>query len=307
MGKPSKHVVHTKVYREEAKAYRGYLLVLGYTYKTVQSRYLSLQEFFYFIESKGVYRVVDITPKEIASFYQYLQSRKSYKGGDRLTLKRVRAIMRGVQQFLGYLLQEGKITSSPASHLKFTGAKRQVARRIFSQQEIKELYQAVENGQEQTLLHVGYGCGLRVSEISALNKEDIRTNENLVIVVKGKFSKRRVVPINDSVNSDLQTFIEATKDTGSALFYNRKGTRMQGWTINKVLKKIIKRTKFGSKLPAEALCKIGIHTLRHSIATHLLENGMPAERVQTFLGHAHLQSTQVYTHISQRQISALQR
>ena len=82
---------------------------------------------------------------------------------------------------------------------------------------------------------------------------------------------------------------------------------MQPWTINKLLKRIIVRTDFGKSLTREELNRIGVHTLRHSIATHLLENGMRLEQVQTFLGHAHIESTEIYTHISQKQLKGLQR
>lgn len=89
------------------------------------------------------------------------------------------------------------------------------------------------------------------------------------------------------------------------MFLNSKGTRMQTGTLNKQLKKIIKRTDFGKGFTQEELNKIGMHTLRHSIATHLLENGMPLEQVQIFLGHSHIESTEIYTHINQNQLNEL--
>ena len=82
---------------------------------------------------------------------------------------------------------------------------------------------------------------------------------------------------------------------------------MQEWTFNKILKELISKTKFGQRFSTEELNKIGIHSLRHSIATHLLENGMKIEQVQTFLGHSHIESTEIYTHINQNQINEIQR
>ena len=80
---------------------------------------------------------------------------------------------------------------------------------------------------------------------------------------------------------------------------------MQTGTLNKQLKKIIKRTDFGKAFTQAELTKIGMHTLRHSIATHLLENGMALEQVQLFLGHSHIESTEIYTHINQNQLNEL--
>ena len=80
---------------------------------------------------------------------------------------------------------------------------------------------------------------------------------------------------------------------------------MQEWTFNKILKELINKTSFGQSFSIEEMHKIGIHSLRHSIATHLLENGMKLEQVQIFLGHSHMESTEIYTHINQNQLNEL--
>lgn len=112
---------------------------------------------------------------------------------------------------------------------------------------------------------------MRANEVSQLNKEDLRLTENLVIVQKGKNSKRRLVLINDTISNELQEFIFSIEPKQKELFINSKGNRMQHWTLNKLLKKIILRTDFGKEFTTEELNKIGIHSLRYSIATHLLE------------------------------------
>lgn len=213
--------------------------------------------------------------------------------------------MRNLQQYLGYLLEIGTIKVSPASHLKFSYPNEKVERIIFTQSEIQELYNA-GNEQEKAILNIAYGCGLRVGELSLINKEDIRFTENLLIVQKGKNSKRRIIPINTKVAEELQNYLESQTETkNKAIFLNSKGQRMQEWTFNKMLKELISKTEFGQRFSTEELNKIGIHSLRHSIATHLLENGMKIEQVQTFLGHSHIESTEIYTHISQNQINNL--
>ncbi|WP_459926368.1 tyrosine-type recombinase/integrase [Flavobacterium covae] len=212
--------------------------------------------------------------------------------------------MRNLQQYLGYLLELGVIKSSPASHLKFTPINEKVERFIFTQNQIQELYK-IANLQEKTILNMGYGCGLRVQEISDLNQEDIRLTENIIIVQKGKNNKRRLVPITDKIREELEKFIFSTKEKQKELFKNNKGQRMQEWGFNARLKQLILKTAFGQKLTAEELNKIGIHSLRHSIATHLLENGMKLEQVQKFLGHSHIESTEIYTHITNEQLKDL--
>ena len=315
MGRPSRHIVYNKIYEKEAIEYRNYLLLLGYAEQTCQSRYLYLKEFFNWLESIGITELRHITAVEITNFYEYIENRESTRTKEKLKLKSVYDIMRCIQTFLGYALDLGKLKTNPASHLKFTYPDEEVERRIFTQKEIKQLYQATETKQEKAILHMGYGCGLRVNEISQLDKEDLRLTENIIIVQKGKNSKRRLVPINDKISQEMEAFIFSTEterfvntnennrqgneqNKNRAIFTHRKGGRIKPWTLNKLLKKLIKRTHFGKQLSTEELGKIGMHTLRHSIATHLLENGMKLEQVQQFLGHSFIETTQMYTHVS---------
>ena len=153
------------------------------------------------------------------------------------------------------------------------------------------------------MLHLAYGCGLRVSELVAVNKEDIYLKEQLLIVPKGKFSKRRIIPFTLKMKDDFMLFLNKETSNQQALLTNSKGVRMQQWTYNKMLKELLKQIGVSThRIP-----KISMHSLRHSVATHLLENGMKLEQVQTFLGHSHIESTEIYTHINQQQINDLKR
>ena len=282
-----------------------YLSTIGYNPKSCQSRYLSLKDFFCFLESRKIFEIKEVTVTEVSEFYWQVKERKSLKDGQPLKAKTIYDIMRCVQMYFGYLLSLQRIKINPASHLKFRNYKQRAERTVFTQDEIQELYKATKTRQERCILHIAYGCGLRASEISSLNKEDVRCMENLVIVQSGKNNKRRIVPVNESVMKELQQFIFSIENKNEFVFYNRIGERMQVGTLNKCLKEIIKRTNFGKNLTSERLAGVGIHTLRHSIATHLLENGMKLDRVQAFLGHSHAETTEIYTHISQQQINDL--
>lgn len=305
MGRPSKHKIYNKIYQEEAVNYKRHLDILGLKPETTQARYLYLKEFFSWLEILQIYQLQDITTVEIANYYDYLLQRKSTRTGQNIKQKSIHDHMRNLQQYLGYLLDLGKIKTSPASHLKFKNPTEKVERIIFTQSEIQELYNA-SNEQEKAILNIAYGCGLRVGELCLINKEDIRFTENLLIVQKGKNSKRRIIPITNQIVSELESYFESQEESkNKAVFLNIKGRRMQEWTFNKMLKELISKTKFGQRFSTEELNKIGIHSLRHSIATHLLENGMKLEQVQTFLGHSHIESTEIYTHINQQQINDL--
>ncbi|QMU66148.1 MAG: tyrosine-type recombinase/integrase [Flavobacteriaceae bacterium] len=303
MGAPSKHKIHTETYQNYIINYKRHLDILGLNHLTTQTRYLYLKEFFSWLESNNIYKIEKVTTQDISSYHEYLKGKISQRTNLPIKQKSRYDHMRNLQQFLGHLLELNIIKSSPASHLKFTNPTEKIERFIFSQNQIKELYK-VANKQETAVLHIGYGCGLRVQELSNLNKVDIRITERLIIVEKGKNSKRRLVPISKKVAEELDFFL-SNENKSIEVFTNNKGFRMQEWTFNSLLKTLILKTEFGKNLTAEELKKIGIHNLRHSIATHLLENGMKLEQVQTFLGHSHIESTEIYTHISQKQINNL--
>ncbi len=302
MGAPSKHKIYTEYYQTEAVNYKKHLDILGLNPETTQARYLYLREFLSYLESNKIFTIKEVTPKEIADYNNYLKAKKSQRTGKALKQKSIYDHMRNLQQYFGYLLEIETIKSNPASHLKFTAVSENVERFIFSQDQIQALYQ-VANLEEKAILNIGYGCGLRVQEMSDLNKEDIRFSENLVIVQKGKNSKRRLVPISDKIKTELEEFIFSNENKRNEVFVHSKGQRMQTGTLNKRLKTLIHKAKLN--LNETQLNTIGIHNLRHSIATHLLQNGMKLEQVQKFLGHSHIESTEIYTHITQNQINNL--
>ncbi|MFC0346031.1 tyrosine-type recombinase/integrase [Epilithonimonas hispanica] len=301
MGAPSKHKIYSENYEEQARNYKKHLDILGLKSETTQARYLYLKEFLSWLEKQKIFELSKVTPKEIADYHYYLQNKISQRTGKPITQKSVYDNMRNMQNYFGYLLEIGELKKSPASHLKFTNPDEKVERFIFSQNQIQELYE-VAGLQEKAILNMGYGCGLRVQEISDLNKEDLRLSENFVIVQKGKNNKRRIVPINDKIREELEEFIFSSDEKQKEVFVNNKQRRMQEWGFNARLKALILKTEFGKQLTSEELNKIGIHNLRHSIATHLLENGMKLEQVQKFLGHSHIESTEIYTHITNEQL-----
>lgn len=311
MGAPSKHKIYTEFYQEQAVNYKKHLDILGLKPETTQARYLYLREFFSWLESNKIFQIKEVTPKEIADYNDYLKAKISQRTGKPIKQKSIYDHMRNLQQYLGYLLEIETIKSNPASHLKFTNGTEKVERFIFTQNEIKELYK-IANLEERTILNIAYGCGLRVQEISDLNQEDIRLTENIIIVQKGKNSKRRLVPISQKISDEIKEYLESPSPLGrdlgrGTIFTNNKARRMQEWGFNARLKQLILKTEFGQKLTSEELNKIGIHSLRHSIATHLLENGMKLEQVQNFLGHSHIESTEIYTHITQNQINNIKK
>jgi integrase/recombinase XerD len=152
-----------------------------------------------------------------------------------------------------------------------------------------------------------YSCGLRRNELVHLNVSDILFDKQRIYVRQGKNYKERFVPINKHSSRILEEYIYDWRpeffplrgnaagkgEETEALFINYRGSRLQGMSFANRLKGIIDAT--GNKNLQER--NITLHSLRHSIATHLLEKGADIEHISTFLGHASLESTQIYTHL----------
>lgn len=304
MGRPKNIIVINEDYRNLAESFYKYLLRLGYNPKTSGSRYNYLCEFLNWLEQKGLLEITQITALEVTNYYSYISERPSKKDGGILSQKTTHSHMRIIRDLYIMLQNEGKVKINPCSTLKFPYPKAREERTVLDQEEIKQLYKVTETAQERAILSLAYGCGLRVGELVNCNIEDIRLREKIIIIPKGKGNKRRVVPLSNGVVKDLADYYYNERENltkgrdyspkESAFMLHSRGGRMQKHTYNKYLKIIIERTQ-NQEIKDK---QITIHNLRHSIATHLLEQGIPVEQVRLFLGHSQLETTQIYTHIS---------
>ena len=147
-----------------------------------------------------------------------------------------------------------------------------------------------------------YSCGLRRNETVTMNIKDVLFDKELVLVRKGKNYKERYVPINHYNLELLESYIYDARiqfknyNTSEALLIGQSGNRMNGSAIARHLKSIIEVTN-NEVLQSK---NITPHKLRHAIATHFLQAGMDIEYIKQFLGHAHLETTQIYTHLVEK-------
>lgn len=306
MGRPTDIIVIHPEYNQLAHTFYTYLLQLGYSPHSCRNKWLRTKEFLHFAETRITTDITAITTKDIIEYYEHLKQRPSKKNGKPLHQKTIWDCIRVIQQLYEMLQAKGEIQINPASTVRIQYPKDESPRTALLQEEIKELYKHCKTYQEKAILALAYGCGLRVSELVQCNIEDIRLREGFIVVPKGKGNKGRIVPMSKTVMKDLSNYFfkerlqQETQDN-KAFILHSKGKRMQDDTYNKRLRKIIDRT--GNESIKEK--QISIHNLRHSIATHLIEQGVPLERVREFLGHSQLETTEVYTHISQIQLQQL--
>ena len=285
--------------------YKEWLDILGYAESTVYYLPNHLQEFFYYLEQNHIKNINQITTKTVKEYYQELQQRANETRNGGLSKSYLNKHQQALKKFKEYLQNHNQTGIN--IHLKSEKNPTEEKLNILTQSEIKELFKATEFShteskfklRDKAILVVLYSCGLRRNEAVHLNISDIFFDKERIFVSKGKNYKERFVPINRRNAELLEDYIFEARpqfyqsNLSEALFINKNGTRMQGMTFTNRLQKIVQATN--NKEIAEK--RITLHTLRHSIATHLLQQEVKLESIKTFLGHSSLESTQIYTHL----------
>ena len=163
---------------------------------------------------------------------------------------------------------------------------------ILTKEEIKKMINSTLNIKHKLIIKLLYGCGLRVSEIINLKKQDINFGESLIHIKLAKGKKDRFVKIPESLINELKSYCNLHEE--EFLFPSNRGGKLTKKTIAKIVKNAGK--KAGVKK------RVYPHLLRHSFATHLLEEGVDLKIIQKLLGHSDIKTTQIYTQISQASI-----
>ncbi len=235
----------------------------------------------------------ELTTLQIREYLQHLKD-KSYQ---KTTVVRKLATIRS---FYKCLLKKGIVTTNPLTDIPTPKVEKKIPH-FLGTEEVEKLLNAPQgNGfqpvRDRAILETLYSTGLRVSELTALNVGDIDLTGE-VVKARGKGRRERVMPVGSFALQAIKAYIELraqvphiNEKDPEALFLNRFGDRLSSRSIRKIIDKYIKVTGLSEKTSP--------HTLRHSFATHLLNRGANLRMVQELLGHKHLSTTQIYTHVT---------
>jgi site-specific recombinase XerD len=240
-------------------------------------------------------------------FRQYLR----FLGRQRLGRASIQLRFAALRGYYRFLIRRGRLTSSPLHNLALPKREQRLPRFLTAQQMADLLnapLKALANKRQttrkrvneqtyrrdQAILELIYSCGLRIAELTGLNAEDLDWQEQ-VIRVKGKGRKERLLPVGRPALEALRVYwnsLETAPSPGQAMFHGARGQsrRVTARVIQSRLKEYLVLAGLDPRLTP--------HKLRHSYATHLLDAGADLRSVQELLGHAHLVTTQVYTHVS---------
>lgn len=278
--------------------YRYLEVERGYSEKTVAAYRGDFSVFQTFLNDSGNGNYLELDHRDVRVYLAYLNE----QGYSRNTISRKIASLRAFYQFL---LREEVIAENPFTyvHLK---KKNQKLPRFFYEKEMAALFEAVA-GEEplqqrnRGLLEILYGSGLRVSECANLKLGDIDWSGGVLLVL-GKGNKERYVPFSEHTRGALQeylaegrqTLMAKKKQTHSFIFVNNQGNPLTSRGIRYILDQVIKKSSLDSQIHP--------HMLRHTFATHLLNNGADMRTVQELLGHVNLSSTQIYAHVTKESL-----
>ncbi len=300
-----KLIIQNSSYKVLLLAFRDWLDILGYAATTVQTLPTYLQEFFYYLEQHNVNDLDCISIATINNYYRYLTERTNITKGGGLSNSYLNKHQYALHKFRMYLKQH-KSSSGFRVHLK-SERRNEYVPDVLTTTEVKSLFEASDNYgahehtrlRDKAILVLLYSCGLRRNEASKLDLKDIFYGKELLHVRAAKNRKERLVPINGYNLELLEAYIYDGRplfknaDKTEALLIGQTGDRLLGGGLNDRIK-FIQKAATDINLQEK---KVTAHLLRHSIATHLLAQGMKIEDIQTFLGHSSLESTQIYTHI----------
>lgn len=281
------------------KDFTHFLLVeKGLAQNTIVSYERDLKSYIKYLKKvEKVTNLQDIQRIHIVHFLTFLKE----QGKSAKTLARHIASIRAFHQFL---LRDKAVDNDPTVHLETPKQERSLPK-VLNLQEVEQLLETPKEEnhfglRDKAMLEVLYATGIRISELIGLNTGDVHISMGFVRCI-GKGNKERIIPIGKSAVEAVQKYLDegrpsfvSKKHKDDALFLNHHGQRMSRQGFWKILKRLASEAGISKELTP--------HTLRHSFATHLLENGADLRAVQEMLGHADISTTQIYTHVTKTRL-----
>ncbi|OLN23289.1 site-specific tyrosine recombinase XerD [Domibacillus antri] len=209
-----------------------------------------------------------------------------------------------IRSFHHFLIQDRVTDHDPTNHVETPKSGRTLPK-VLSMEETEALLASPEETtplgmRDKAMMELMYASGLRVSELTSLNKEDVHLTMGFVRCT-GKGEKERIIPAGRHALEAIERYLQngrpqlvSQKHRDDALFLNHYGKRLTRQGFWKIIKALAKKATIEKEITP--------HTLRHSFATHLLENGADLRAVQEMLGHADISTTQIYTHVTKTRL-----
>lgn len=278
------------------KLYSDYLAGCGYKQKTLCAKEFFIGKFGEYLLKIGVEDLRDVNTDVLEMYVLFVEKQKTRRTGELYSETTLKKCIFEMKSFFRFLYIRELIIVNPAQDIEVGSRKsRKIYKEILSQAEVARLLdnmeiKSAEGLKYRTIFELLYATGIRIGELEGLDIGDLDLKNRVLLVRKGKFGKERYVPINETAARLLQKHLRGRlRKKSEAVFVGCLG-RLKAANI---------RQRFRSELERIGIKRIKsrIHVLRHSAATHLLENGAHLRYVQELLGHESIETTVIYTHL----------
>lgn len=250
-----------------------YLYTKGYQTKTLKSKQQYLKHYLNWTTENPL----EVNETTIKNYYEFLLQSKP-----NVSTTQLNNYILTLKQFYSWCCKTKYIPLHPFGNFKPLPNKKATSRKPITSNKIEILIKACETTEEKLLMALGYGCGLRIGELIRLKVNEVSFEKQLVFIRKSKHNQSRNVPATYVILKQLEVYISQEKLTQTSFFFQGKKAQ----SLRRIFKGL--QNRLGIRPYYQ------VHQLRHSIASHLVDNGVAINLVQQFLGHRHLKTTQNY-------------
>jgi integrase/recombinase XerD len=280
--------------------YRQHLTLFNYSSGTIRGHLFYLNRFLRYLKEMGIEEITGVTKDTIRNYQSHLYEEINVRGEPNSVSSQNNAL-KVVKSFFHFLCENDYLVGDPSREISYARVPRRLPRSILTQAEMRRLLHAPDTKaamgyRDRTILELLYSTGLRKEEVNHLLLQDVDYDEGFLRVNSGKGDKDRVVPVGKIACRYLENYIKAVRPTfirdpyDNHLFLSLKGNKLSKNVLWGMIKRYARRAKIKKT--------ISPHTFRHTCATLMLRNKANIRHIQEMLGHASLDSTQVYTSVS---------
>jgi len=278
--------------------FKSYIKSENLSQRTIKSYLNNIGLFSRYLKEKGIEKIEDIS-RDVIDQYQIDISIKNIYTKQYLSLKTQMCRLCALIKFFKFLYEKAIIETNPISHIKLPKVPKRQISNFLTYKEVLSILKAASNKdllglRDRAILELLYSVGLRNEELRNLTINDIDFNNQIIRII-GKGNKERIIPIGKVALDYIQEYIQKarpflTKHPTDILFLSKRGNKLCEDIPPHIVRKYKAKTGITKYINA--------HTFRHSMATHLLLRGMDIRSLQEILGHSSIETTQIYTHVT---------
>lgn len=285
---------------EEKERFLDYLKAKGKSPNTLSYTSIHLEQFYLWLLDNQLKDIREVTPNTIQNYKFYLTNGHKRKDGQNISVLTVLAKLSALKKYFQFLQKQRHILLDPTLDLELPKLRDYLPKNILTPQEAEHFLtlpnQSIFGLRDRAILELLYSSGIRRAELCNLDLYDINLKDKTLHIRQPKNRRDRIAPIGKKAKVAVEEYLlkarpKFAKDPRErALFLSQYGTRIRKASLNYIIKRYSEKMRLNKKITP--------HCLRHSCATHLLQNGAPLAIIQRILGHTRIKTTQIYTRIA---------